>query len=577
MSNEITAYFKGRTGVAESVYQYDYGMILVFDGIDLPATFDCYFSNEGDEESIPVIGSDNRAAIPNSCLSVPGIITAHIPLQTGLNDSEVEYVVTVKVINRARPADNGTEEERSAISEAIAALNHNNLPGLVPDIVTDWLEDHPEATTTVQDGAITDKKLSSELKNCISPLSSFDGETAEEKLFNALITDGFRGSILCGNIEINTSISIPLRSYLLREVKIENAIITLNEDMFTTPDTYARIPSFVNCKFIGNGHAIFGGDYVVAGNFIGCSFDDCSIINNASGTVQNVYLSNCEIVNDTVPFIKAEGVYDCRIISTLCESQNATLIDTFDSNLLQGGSQNIWICDSSFESFQNTVLKLSGGSVYLHNCYFEANADGCLHIKKNASALDMLMLEISGCKINQSVTAFEIEDFTNNYRVKISIHDNYYYTAVSGTPMVVGVPSDNMLDVYNNRPTYQADVISDTPRFEYASHLIKQPTLAKPEWLTLYSGGYVQFGAIVFVNMVVKAMASTGGGISSAITGLPKSSIANAHLNVYDNVGALLDKHVIVAGTVGRFNGGLTADDRYTINGFYFTDNKTVR
>lgn len=163
MSNEITAYFKGRTGVAESVYQYDYGMVLVFDGIDLPATFDCYFSNEGDEEATPAIGADNRVAIPNNCLATPGNVTVHIPLQTGLNDSEVEYVVTVKVINRAKPVDDGTEADQTAISRAIAALNHNNLPGLVPDIVTDWLEDHPEATTTVLNKSISKAKLTDEL------------------------------------------------------------------------------------------------------------------------------------------------------------------------------------------------------------------------------------------------------------------------------------------------------------------------------------------------------------------------------------------------------------------------------
>lgn len=164
MSNEITAYFKGRIGVAESVYQYDYGMVLVLDGIELPDTFDCYFSNEGDEEATPAIGADNRVAIPNKCLSVSGNVTVHIPLQEGLNDSEVEYIVTVKVINRARPVDNGTEEERSVISEAIAALNHNNLPGLVPDIVTEWLDEHPEATTTVQDHSLTEAKFTDELK-----------------------------------------------------------------------------------------------------------------------------------------------------------------------------------------------------------------------------------------------------------------------------------------------------------------------------------------------------------------------------------------------------------------------------
>ena len=194
MSNEITAYFKGRKGVAESLYQYDYGMVLVFDGIDLPATFDCYFSNEGDEEATPAIGADNRVAIPNKCLSVPGTFTVHIPNHTGLNDSEVEYVVTIKVINRAKPVDDGTEENQTAISQAIAALNHNNLPGLVPDVVTEWLEEHPEATTTVMDGSLTDSKLADALaKRLVRTYNTVADMSADAALKNGSIchTEGF--------------------------------------------------------------------------------------------------------------------------------------------------------------------------------------------------------------------------------------------------------------------------------------------------------------------------------------------------------------------------------------------------
>lgn len=41
----------------------------------------------------------------------------------------------------------------------------NNLPFAgVPEAVSDWLTDHPEATTTVQDGAITLAKLANDVK-----------------------------------------------------------------------------------------------------------------------------------------------------------------------------------------------------------------------------------------------------------------------------------------------------------------------------------------------------------------------------------------------------------------------------
>ena len=184
MSNEITAYFKGRIGVAESVYQYDYGMVLVIDNLDFTNDFDCYFSTSGDDEAIPAIGSDNRVAIPNECLNRAGDVTLHIPTHTGENDSEVENVVTFRVIGRARPVDDGTVEEQSAVSKAIALLNHTNssvietidayLDENAAESIQEWLDDHPEATTTVQDGAITKAKLADSLKDEINSKVSAD-------------------------------------------------------------------------------------------------------------------------------------------------------------------------------------------------------------------------------------------------------------------------------------------------------------------------------------------------------------------------------------------------------------------
>ena len=122
MSNTITAYFKGRIGVAEAVYQNDYGIVMAFDSIDLPAHFDCYFSVPGSDTAIAVVGADNRAVIPNAVLGNSGNMAVHIPLHTGTDDSEVEYVAYFKVIGRARPEDDGTPAQMTAIGQALALL-----------------------------------------------------------------------------------------------------------------------------------------------------------------------------------------------------------------------------------------------------------------------------------------------------------------------------------------------------------------------------------------------------------------------------------------------------------------------
>lgn len=183
MSNTITAFFKGRTGVCESVYQHDYGLVLILDDIDFGTSFDAYFEIMGEDEAIPAVGQNDRVAIPNSCLANSGMVKLHIPVHSGENDSEVEYVVEFKVIGRAKPVDDGTPADQVAITQAIAALQEakRDIPEdiqsyydtqIAPNIegdVNDWLDDHPEATTTVQDHSLTYQKLVSGTLGFVTP------------------------------------------------------------------------------------------------------------------------------------------------------------------------------------------------------------------------------------------------------------------------------------------------------------------------------------------------------------------------------------------------------------------------
>ena len=152
MSNQITAYFKGRTGVAEPVYQNDYGMVLNFDGIYLPSNFDCHFSVLGSDTAIPGVGADNRVAIPNTVLSHEGNVTVHIPLHTGSDDSEVEYVVYFKVIGRARPEDDGTPVQMTAIEKALALLSQpiTNIEEIVNEALSFTGETFDEMRSDLQ-------------------------------------------------------------------------------------------------------------------------------------------------------------------------------------------------------------------------------------------------------------------------------------------------------------------------------------------------------------------------------------------------------------------------------------------
>lgn len=184
MSNSITAFFKGRIGVAESVYQDDYGVVLALENISLPPVFDCYFNTVNEAESVSAIGRDYRVAIPNACLTRPGRVDVYIPAHETAYDSMVEYVVSFMVMGRARPADESRDRDRTALSEAVALLNHVDSTfderigeyfeqhfeaEQIGEAVDQWLDDHPEATTTVQDHSLSITKLT---ETALSKLSS---------------------------------------------------------------------------------------------------------------------------------------------------------------------------------------------------------------------------------------------------------------------------------------------------------------------------------------------------------------------------------------------------------------------
>lgn len=108
----------------QPLYQYDYGQLLQFVGIDLPEAYEVHFSNEPRGEAVTQIGDAEGVTIPDALLTTGQPVYAWLFLHTGENDGETEYAVTIPVIRRAAITDDPpTPVEQSAITQAIAALN----------------------------------------------------------------------------------------------------------------------------------------------------------------------------------------------------------------------------------------------------------------------------------------------------------------------------------------------------------------------------------------------------------------------------------------------------------------------
>lgn len=144
--NIITAKFcSGATQTwTEEAWQYDYGQVLQFDGLDLPEAYQVHFSNAPmSGTTITQIGGADGVTVPDQFFLTGETIYAWVFLHEGEDDGETVYMVTIPVKKRPQPSDDvPTPVEQSAIDQAIAALN----------IAVEKAEDAIEHYPTIIDG-----------------------------------------------------------------------------------------------------------------------------------------------------------------------------------------------------------------------------------------------------------------------------------------------------------------------------------------------------------------------------------------------------------------------------------------
>ena len=127
-NNIITATFDGcqTTTWTSELYQWDYGQVLRFEGLDLPEAYEVHFSNNptsGTSETR--IGNADGVVIPNTFLTTGGTVYAWVYLHDAVTDGETEYMVTIPVRKRPQPSsEEPTPEQETVITEAIIALNN---------------------------------------------------------------------------------------------------------------------------------------------------------------------------------------------------------------------------------------------------------------------------------------------------------------------------------------------------------------------------------------------------------------------------------------------------------------------
>lgn len=235
----IVNFNPGQTAVKvlTGVWQRDYGQVLRITGLSLPTSVEVHFAKENATEAIPMDGTTVDGVtdvwIPDELLNGFEMWNYHIYAYIYLTDDtsgQTEYVVDMLVKTRAKPGtDNPSATEQSLFTETINAVNEaadraeaaaksaesanitvdselnetstnpiqnavvtkkigqlteqiKDLPSggeitdeQVSNAVNSWLDEHPEATTTVQDGSITEAKLADDVKDKIDKASKSGG------------------------------------------------------------------------------------------------------------------------------------------------------------------------------------------------------------------------------------------------------------------------------------------------------------------------------------------------------------------------------------------------------------------
>lgn len=127
--NEITAVFKSgsHSSQTEAAWQYDYGQVIVVEGIDLPDVFEAHFSNNpvGGEAKTQA-GAFGRIEVPDEYLVSGYPVYVWIYLHEGETDGQTVYRIAIPVNRRSKTTDEEiTPVQQSAFDIAIAAMQES--------------------------------------------------------------------------------------------------------------------------------------------------------------------------------------------------------------------------------------------------------------------------------------------------------------------------------------------------------------------------------------------------------------------------------------------------------------------
>lgn len=258
--------------------------------------------------------------------------------------------------------------------------------------IREWLDEHPEATTTVMDGSITESKLHEALKEKIyyQRFSELEGETDTEKINNFLSSNSICGIYLDRNIVVGDVNFASMNRF------IDGRGHTIYVNGTIQPFAkYCQMNFVTNCVFDGSG----------GGNFV---------LQNGTGLLYEMYFTNCKFINFTKDIFSGAEMQSFRFTHCYFDFNAGWVINVSRADALtiascncEGGANFVKLDKSLGVTVRDTVVEgLSGrafeflyySNVKLDTLYMEANKENIVVTVANGKQmiLDNIMCYCTG-------------------------------------------------------------------------------------------------------------------------------------------------------------------------------------
>lgn len=378
------------------------------------------------------------------------LIVEKNPHSDGTQDGSYPQIVS-EMRELVDQIEGDAEIASNAANTAVAAKNsaleiQQDVRQYTASAIDNWLDEHPEATTTVQDGSLTLAKFAR-----VENPDNYTGTDAEKlaSAINAMPTGGI--VLLDRDYELTSNVIITRGSgagrVIVKSIN-KNATINCNSYEFTsegaTFGSYGGI-IFDGIRFVGTGNLI-DGKYLIRIFFCNCYITGFNHVVYSSATnnvhLQTIYFINCMIrqIKGYILDVSADSglhwLYDIRVNNSVIEWSYG-LINArawqgvyIDNNAIEGFTGNVPVFDDIQAAYASSVS----------NNYFEKNAGTTIDFSKATERNDITidisnnlfmqdtqtegaiiilpMLKTGGC-INIQDNIFRLANPTNAYGIKV--------------------------------------------------------------------------------------------------------------------------------------------------------------